>query len=147
MRNPELSSDLDDSDNLLPGRGSGGALSSVRVRGALDDFGRLRSGSSMLMDFFPLDTVPGKNDFLLSFLDRVDTGLAASVRSSSPERLMRENILDCFLGTVLKSPRGAVVTMSGAVVPESADDAEIGGNDVELGTNGPRGTGGANWSA
>lgn len=70
MRPPELPSDLDDSDCRLPGNGSGGGgVSSVRVRGMLEDFGRLDSGSSMLMDFFPFDIAPGTKDFLRSFFD------------------------------------------------------------------------------
>lgn len=117
-RPPELSSDLDDSDSRLPGSGSGGGgVSSVRVRGVLEDLGRLGSGSSMLMDFFPCDTAPGTKDFLRSFFDMPGVGRAGSARSSSPDFLRRENILDCFLGTVLlKSPVGAVVMMSGGAV-------------------------------
>lgn len=125
MREAGLSSDLEDSDSLLPGSGNGGTLSSVRLRGALEDFGRRGSGSSMLMDFFPM--TPGMKDFLLSFLDMVTgDGLPASGRSSSPERLMRANILDCFLGTVLMSPVGAVVRISGAMVRWLAESPETG---------------------
>lgn len=99
VRPVELSSDLEDSESLLPGSGRAGGVSSTRLRGVLDDFGRGRSGSSMLTDFFPFEIDPGMNDFLLSFFDSAWCAGAASVRSSSPERLMRENILDCFLGT------------------------------------------------
>lgn len=67
----ELSSDLEDSDSLFPGSGkAGGGFSSIRLCGALDDFGRGGSGSSILIDFFPFNIGPGMNDFLLSFFDR-----------------------------------------------------------------------------
>lgn len=61
----ELSSDLEDSDNLVPGNGSGGCWTAPLVEGAFDDFGRF--GSSILIDVFPLDE-PGRKDFRLSFL-------------------------------------------------------------------------------
>lgn len=116
MRLPELSSDLDDSDNLLPVSGNGGGFSSIRLCGVLDDFGRLGCGSSILMDFFPFTVALGMKDFLRSFLDKTWTGSGGGgMRSSSPERLRRENILDCFLGIGFKSAvAGAVVMISGA---------------------------------
>lgn len=91
----------------------------------MDDLGRLASGSSMLMDFFPVEY--GTNDFLRSFFVKgCWTGdWLCSWRSSSPERLKRANILDCFLGTVLNSTVGAVVMISGgAFEPASAGPAE-----------------------
>lgn len=149
MRLPELSSDLDDSDNLLPGSGNGGGFSSIRrLCGALDDLGRLGSGSSMLMDFFPFTVAPGINDFLLSFLVKPGVGSdEGAVRSSSPERRRRENILDCFLGTVLKSTAGAVVMISGAVASLSAAAPTDWEEDRRLRSNVRRGTGGAASSA
>lgn len=119
----------------------------MRVRGALDDFGRRGSGSSMLMDFFP--SAPGTKDFLLSFLEiATGAGVAACGRSSSPERLMRANILDCFRGTVVKSPVGAVLRISGAIVTWLAESPEPGEKkSVSVGSNEPRGTGGAESSA
>lgn len=61
----ELSSDLEDSDSLEAGNGSGGCWTAPLVEGAFDDFGRF--GSSILMDVFPLE-VPGRKDLRLSFL-------------------------------------------------------------------------------
>lgn len=61
----ELSSDLEDSDSLVAGNGSGGCWTAPLVEGAFDDFGRF--GSSILIDIFPLE-VPGRNDLRLSFL-------------------------------------------------------------------------------
>lgn len=121
MRLPELPSDLDDSDNLLPVSGNGGGFSSIRLCGALDDLGRLGCGSSILMDFFPLTVALGIKDFLRSFLVMTWAGSGGgATRMSSPERLKRENILDCFLGMAVISAVGAVVMISGAVAPLSA---------------------------
>lgn len=62
----ELSSDLEDSDNLVPGSGSGGCWTAPLLEGAFDDFGRF--GSSILIDILPFEETPGRKDFRLSFL-------------------------------------------------------------------------------
>lgn len=61
---------------------------------------------------------------------------------------MRENILDCFRGTVWKSAVGAVMMISGGAVAvglaEIAADAR---DEVRSDPNIPRGIGGADSSA
>lgn len=61
---------------------------------------------------------------------------------------MRENILDCFRGTVCKSAVGAVMMISGgAVAVGLAEIAADVRDEVWLGPNIPRGIGGAVSSA